>query len=127
MAKAINSKFIPTDIISWKVVGTDPSAQVKNLMKIDKVDEFIPDGTTEAHIRIILYNHIEEVQDSFFFSQGKDMELTRSFLQTTEANQKLMDVEMMLIQNKVNLNRFVVEVVKTYFMKALGFDEIKVI
>ncbi len=60
MVKAINSKFIPTDIISWKVVGTDQGGQVKKLMQIDKVDEFIPEGTTEAHTRIILYNHIEE-------------------------------------------------------------------
>jgi hypothetical protein len=54
------------------------------------------------------------------------MKLTGAFIQTTEANQKLLDKEMMLIQDKTSLNNFIVEMARQYYVGDLGFKEIKI-
>lgn len=127
MARIVNGKLIPTDIISKALVGTDTNGKVKELMLIDRVDEFDPSGSIASHIRIILNNLTEGVRDTFYFSENEDMRLSGAFLQTTEANQKLMDKEMMQIQNRTSLNNFVVEMARQYFVGDLGFDEVRIV
>ena len=126
MARIIDGKFIPTDIISKALVGTDINGKQKELMLIDRVDEFDPSGSIASHIRIILNNLTEGVRDTFYFSESADMKLTGAYIQTTEANQKLMDKEMMLIQDRTSLNNFVVEMARQYFIGDLGFDEVRI-
>ena len=123
----VDGKFIPTEIISKILVGTDTNGKVKELMLIDRVDEFNTSGSTASHIRIILNNMTEGVRDTFYFSENEDMRLTGAFLQTTEANQKLMDKEMMLIQDRTSLNNFIVEMSRQYYIGDLAFNEVKII
>lgn len=127
MARTINGKFIPTDIISKSVIGTDSSGNKATLMQIDQVEEYISTGDYKAHVRILLNNSTEGVQDSFYFSVDEDMELSHSFIMTTEVNQKLLNKEMMLIQDKSSLDNFVVQMAKQYFVGDLGFAEVKII
>ncbi|MDX2361999.1 MAG: hypothetical protein QNK23_14410 [Crocinitomicaceae bacterium] len=126
MARIIDGKFIPTDIISKALIGTDTNGKVKELMLIDRVDEFDPSGSISSHIRIILNNLTEGVRDTFYFSENEDMKLTGAFIQTTEANQKLMDKEMMLIQDRTNLNNFIVEMARQYYVADLGYEEVRI-
>ena len=126
MARIIDGKFIPTDIISKALVGTDTNGKLIKLMLIDRVDEFDPSGSIASHIRIILSNPTEGVRDSFYFSENEDMRLTCAFIQTTEANQKLLDKEMMLIQDKTSLNNFIVELAQQYYVGDLGFERVRI-
>lgn len=125
--RIVNGKKIPTDIVSRTLVGADPKGQVRDLMKIDQVDHFEQTGTISSFLRIQLNNDEEMVQDSFFFSLDEAMELKWAFLQTTEANQILMDLEMMLIQDSCDLDCFIATITKEYFQKELGYSEFQII
>lgn len=127
MARIVNGKFIPTDIVSKTLVGTAPDGRTTELMKIDQVDQFNPAGSIASFIRIQLNNHIDNVQDSFFFPLNEDMELKWAFLQTTESNTKLMEWEMALIQQQPNLNNFVTTISKEYFQKELGYSKFRIV
>lgn len=127
MARIIDGKFIPTDIISKALVGTDSNGKIKELMLIDRVDEFAPSGSISSHIRIILNNPTEGVRDTFYFSENEDMRLTGAFLQTTEANMKLMDWEMALIQEQADLNHFITTISREYFQKELGYSGFRIV
>ena len=127
MARTINGKFIPTDIISKSVIGTDINGKKATLMQIDQVEEYISTGDYKAHIRILLNNPTEGVQDSFYFSVDEDMELSHAFIQTTEANQKLLNKEMMLIQDKSSLDNFIVEMAKQYYVGDLQYCEVQIL
>lgn len=125
--RIINGKKIPTDIISKTLAATSSKGQKETLMKIDKVDKFFPTGSIDQFLRVILNNDQEGVEDSFYFSVDGDMELMDAFLQTTEANQTLMDIEMMLIQDQVSLNHFITIISREYFQKELGYLDFKII
>ena len=127
MARTVNGKFIPTDIIAKTLIGTAPNGQSHDLMKIDQVDHFEPTGTISSFLRIQLNNDEETVQDSFFFPIDEAMELKWSFLQTTEANQILMDLEMMLIQDSCYLDCFIATLTKEYFQKELGYSGFQIV
>jgi len=126
MARIVNSKFIPTDIISKRLTATSSIGENKTLMKIDQVDQFEITGSIASFIRIQLNNDKEEVQDSFFFSLDEVMELRWAFLQTTEANTKLLEWEMALIQEQPDLNKFITTISEQYFQKELGFSKFRI-
>lgn len=126
MARIINSKFIPTDIISKRLTATSSIGENTTLMKIDQVDQFEVSGSIASFIRIQLNNDKEEVQDSFFFSLDEVMELRWAFLQTTEGNMKLLEWEMALIQEQPNLNSFIKTISEEYFQQELDFSKFRI-
>lgn len=125
--RIVNGKKIPTNLISKTLVGTNEHGQTKNLITIDKVDHFDKAGTTASFLRLQLSNFTEGVQDSFFFSLEEDMELLLAFLQTTEAEQSLMNLEMSMIQSTASLNEFIVTVARDYFIGECGYDEVRIV
>jgi len=73
MGRIIDGKYVSTNIISKAVVGVDSNGKIKQLMLLDRVDEFNIDGSVASHIRIILNNPTEGVRDTFYFSENVDL------------------------------------------------------
>lgn len=124
--RIVNGKKIPTNIISKKLVGIDPSGNKATLMHIDQVEEYISTGDYKAHIRILLNNLNEGVQDSFYFSVDEDMELSHAFIMTTEKELRLLEKLMMLIQSKCSLDNFITQIARQYYIADLGFEEVSI-
>lgn len=59
MARIVNGKLIPTEIVSKILTGTTPDGETKNLIKIDQVDQFLHTGENKAHIRLQLFSDKE--------------------------------------------------------------------
>jgi len=112
---------------SKNLVGTNRDGRVFQLMKIDQVEHYNPVGSIDSFLRLILINDKEDCSDSFYFSLDKDMELRYSFLQTTEANMKLLEWEMALIQQQPRLNKFINTICHRYFNKERKLNEFKII
>lgn len=77
------------------------------LLQVDEVEEYIPSGDYKDHKRILLFNGRERLIACFYFAQDEDMRLVKSFIKTSDKYMKLLEFEMMLIQDEVNLEEFI--------------------
>jgi hypothetical protein len=125
MARIINGKTIPTDITSKSITAKTPAGEQEEIMRIDTVDEFINTGDVETFLRVSLYDQEEQVINTHYFDVDNDYILAHSYIQTTEANQRLLNKLIMLIQGKTTINEFINEISSSYFMKDLGYSQIK--
>lgn len=98
--------------IATKIIGVDSAGESKDLIYIDEVEEYLPQGDYKSLIRGIVLNHKENTRDSFYFDQKDNYKLIQSFIQTSEATMELLTLYMMKIQSKTELNEFVVEAAK---------------
>ena len=125
MARIINGKTIPTDVVAKTITAETPEREQEEIMRIDAVDEYISTGDYQSYLRLTLMSDIEGTRDTFYFDVNNDSKLTHAFIQTTEANQKLLNKLMQLIQGNTNINEFISEIANNYFMKDLGYTSIK--
>ena len=117
---------LPTELISKTLVGTTTEGREKHLIQIDQVERYNPTGSVSSFLRLILKNGIEDCSDSFYFSVDEAMERRHAFLQTTEANMKLLEWEMAIIQQQPCLNEFITTICREYFQE-LGYSNFRIV
>ena len=125
MARTIQGKIIPTEVISKVIVGINPAGAEEELLRIDAVDEYINSGDYKSFIRIIVNDGVEHVINTLYFDVDNDFKLEHSYIQTTEANQKLLNKLMMMIQDNIDMNSFIAEITSQYFGADLNFSSIE--
>lgn len=126
--RVLKGKNIPTEVVSKKLVGTNLKGEEITLMTINQVEEYTHNSNmNKSFVRVLLINYMEgEVPDSFYFVVDEDMGLKMGFIQTTQANQILLDWELAMMQQKVNLNQFITTITEEYFQKELGFSNFRI-
>ena len=108
--------------VSSKIVGISPAGTKETLIRIDRVEEHVPDGSYKDFVRVLIHNPKENIMDTFYFNT-EDYKLSFNFIQSTEKTMELLTYYMMAIQDKYDLNGFVVEASKK-FKADFGYKDV---
>ena len=111
---------------STKIIAVNSSGVLKDLLYIDETEEYLSHGDYKKFIRVTVLNHKENARDSFYFDVEDDYGLTQSFIQTSEQTMELLNMYMMLVQDRTDLNKFVIEAEKK-LMSDFGYSHLRMV
>ncbi len=126
MVKQITStEQFPVTPTSAKIVGKRDN-KTSILLRIDRVEEYVSDGSYKSLLRVLINNPEQMVIDSFLFDVERGFLLEKNYIVTNEDSMNLLTLYMMAIQDHYDFNKFVIEVVKK-IIDDFGFDDVRMI